>query len=76
MEGFMTDSRNIIIVKGEKIICHKKNQYAAPKMFSYFRKTGADILAILKKHPEIIQIIRRTEIEECQRINKKLLDPK
>jgi hypothetical protein len=71
MEGFMTDSRNIIIVKkGEKNII-KKDQYASPQnVFIFQGNTGDDILAILKKHPEIIQIIR-TEIEECQRINKK-----
>jgi hypothetical protein len=81
MEGFMTDSRNIIIVKkGEKNnFVINKDQYASPQnVFHISGKTGADILTIFEKHtPEIIQIIRRTEIEECQRINKKaLLDPR
>ena len=81
MEGFMTDSRNIIIVKkGEKNnFVIKKDQYAAPQnVFHISGNTGDDILAIFEKNsPEIIKIIRQTEIEECQRINKKaLLDPK
>lgn len=81
MEGFMTDSRNIIIVKkGEKNnFVIKKDQYAAPQnVFHISGKTAADILAIIEKNSaSIIQIIRQTEIEECQRINKKaLLDPR
>jgi hypothetical protein len=81
MEGFMTDSRNIIIVKiGEKNnFTINKNQYAEPQnVFHISGKTGAAILAVFQKNtPKIIQIIRRTEIEECQRINKKaLLDPR
>ena len=77
MEGFMTDSRNIIIVKkGEKNnFVIKKDQYAAPQnVFHISGKTAADILAIIEKNSaSIIQIIRQTEIEECQRINKKAL---
>jgi hypothetical protein len=77
MEGFMTDSRNIIIVKkGEKNnFVIKKDQYAAPQnVFHISGNTGDDILAIFEKNsPEIIKIIRQTEIEECQRINKKAL---
>jgi hypothetical protein len=81
MEGFMTDSRNIIIVKkGEKNnFVIKKDQYAAPQnVFHISGKTAADILTIIEKNgASIIQIIRQTEIEECQRINKKaLLDPR
>jgi hypothetical protein len=77
MEGFMKDSRNIIIVKkGEKNnFTIKKNQYATPQnVFHISGKTGADILAIIEKNTaKIIQIIRQTEIDECQRINKKAL---
>lgn len=81
MEGFMTDSRNIIIVKkGEKNnFVIKKDQYAAPQnVFHISGKTAADILAIIEKNSaSIIQIIRQTEIEECHKINKKaLLDPR
>jgi hypothetical protein len=81
MEGFMTDSRNIIIVKkGKKNnFVIKKDQYAAPQnVFHISGNTSDDILSIFEKNsPQIIEIIRQTEIEECQRINKKvLLDPR
>ncbi|WP_367756255.1 DUF4837 family protein [Flavobacterium sp. WC2430] len=81
MEGFMTDSRNIIVIKkGEKNNFEiNKDQYASPQnVFHISGKTGSDIIAIIQKHsPEIIKLIRKTEIEECQRINKKsLLAPK
>jgi hypothetical protein len=50
MEGFMTDSR-IIIVKGEKNnFVIKKDQYAAPQnVFHISGNTGDDILAIFEK---------------------------
>jgi hypothetical protein len=77
MEGFMTDSRNIIIVKkgDENYFAIKKDEYASPQnVFHISGKTGADIVAIFEKNTsQIIQIIRQTEIEECQRINKKSL---
>jgi predicted protein tyrosine phosphatase len=81
MEGFMVDSRNIIIIKKEKSnnFVIKKDQYAAPQnVFHISGKTSADILDIIEKNtPKIIQIIRQTEIEESQRINKKsLLNPR
>lgn len=81
MEGFMTDSRNIIVIKkGERNNFEiKKDQYASPQnVFHISGKTGGDIIAIIQKQsPKIIKLIRETEIEECQRINKKsLLDPK
>lgn len=81
MEGFMTDSRNIIIVKKEDKNKFEinKDQYAAPQnVFHISGKTAADILAIIEKNTfQIIQIIRQAEIEESQRIFKKsLLDPK
>lgn len=81
MEGFMVDSRNIIIIKKEKNnnFVIKKDQYAAPQnVFHISGKTSADILDIIEKNtPKIIQIIRQTEIEESQRINKKsLLNPR
>lgn len=81
MEGFMTDSRNIIIVKKgeENNFVRKKDQYASPQnVFHIIGKTGTDIVMIIEKHAfEIIKVIRDTEIEEHQRINKKaLLDTK
>ena len=81
MEGFMVDSRNIIIIKKEKNnnFVVKKDQYATPQnVFHISGKTSADILDIIEKNtPKIIQIIRQTEIEESQRINKKsLLNPR
>lgn len=81
MEGFMVDSRNIIIVKKGKSNSFevKKNQYAAPQnVFHITGKTSADIVQIIEKNSaDIIQIIRKTEIGECQRINKKsLLNPR
>lgn len=81
MEGFMTDNRNIIVVKkgGKDKFVIRKDQYASPQ--NVFHITGKSAAAILKiietNYPEIIRIIRQTEIEESQRLNKKsLLDPK
>lgn len=81
MEGFMTDSRNIIVVKkaGKNKFVIKKDQYASPQnVFHITGKTAASILALLENNtPQIIEIIRQTEIDEIQRLNKKsLLDPK
>ncbi|OYX82746.1 MAG: DUF4837 domain-containing protein [Flavobacteriales bacterium 32-34-25] len=81
MEGFKTDSRNIIIIKKDtkenfKIV---KNQYASPQnVFHISGKAADDILCLIQKNAaEIIKTIHQTEIEEFQRINKKsLLSPK
>ena len=81
MEGFMTDSRIIIVVKKAanndfKIV---KNQYASPQnVFHISGITSFDILEILEKNaPKIIQIIKETEISESQRIiNQYLVDVK
>lgn len=77
MEGFMTDSRTIIVVKKEDkneftII---KNQYASPQnVFHISGKTIFDILKIFNKNSsKIIQIIKETEIKENQRIIKQSL---
>lgn len=80
MEGFMTDSRTIIVVKKEEKnqFTIKKNQYASPQnVFHISGKTSADILKIIEKNaPKIIQIIKETEIVESQRINSQsLLNP-
>lgn len=77
MEGFMTDSRTIIVVKKENknqfII--KKDQYAAPQnVFHISGKTSDAILEIIEKNtPKIIKIIKETEVAESQRINNQSL---
>jgi hypothetical protein len=81
MEGFMTDSRTIIVVKKEEKneFSVKKNQYASPQnVFHISGKTSADILKIIEINaPKIIQTIKETEITESQRINSQsLLNPK
>lgn len=81
MEGFMTDCRNIIVIKkdAKENFKIKKDQYAKPQnVFHISGKTGNDILCLIQEHSqEIIKTIRQTEIEECQRINKKsILSPK
>ena len=73
MEGFMTDSRTIIVIKKGNInqFVIKKNQYASPQnVFHISGKTSTDIVEILENNtPKIIQIIKETEIAENQRIN-------
>lgn len=81
MEGFMTDSRTIIVVKkADKTKFEiRENQYASPqKVFHISGKTNADILRVIQKNaPQIIQNIKETEIEENQRIiNLSLLNTK
>lgn len=77
MEGFMTDSRTIIVVKkaDKNKFEIKKNQYASPQnVFHISGKTSADILEIIEKNaPKIIQIIKDTEIAENQRISSQSL---
>jgi hypothetical protein len=77
MEGFMSDSRTIIVVKkaDKNKFEIKKNQYASPQnVFHISGKTNADILEILENNaPNIIQIIKDTEIAENQRINSQSL---
>ncbi|MFL9830131.1 DUF4837 family protein [Flavobacterium sp. ARAG 55.4] len=81
MEGFMTDSRNIIVIKkdAKEYFKAEKNKIATPQNIFYISgKVADDILCLIQKNtPEIIKIIHQTEIEECQRINRKsLLSPK
>lgn len=81
MEGFMTDSRTIIVVKKEEKneFVVKKNQYASPQnVFHISGKTSADILKIIEINaPKIIQTIKETEITENQRIiSQSLLNTK
>jgi 5'(3')-deoxyribonucleotidase len=81
MEGFMTDSRTIIVVKKENTSKFKivKNQYASPQnVFHISGITSFDILKTLEENaPKIIQIIKETELAESQRIiNQSLIDIK
>ena len=77
MEGFMTDTRTIIVVKKENITQFeiKKNQYASPQnVFHISGRTNGDILEIIEKNtPQIIKIIKKTEIAESQRISRQSL---
>ena len=80
LEGFMTDTRAIIVVKKEpqNKFEIKKNQYASPQnVFHISGKTGADIIACLEKNaPQMIQLIKQMEIAESQKINSQsLLNP-
>jgi hypothetical protein len=81
LEGFMTDSRAIIVVKKEveNNFEVKKNQYASPQNVFYISgKTGIDIIKCIEKNAsKMIQLIKQTEITESQRINShSLLNPK
>ncbi|WP_418264418.1 DUF4837 family protein [Flavobacterium faecale] len=81
LEGFMTDSRNIIVVKKEEINKFEiiTDQYASPQnVFHISGRTATDILSILEKQSAtIIATIKQTEIEESQKIIKKsLINPK
>ena len=77
MEGFITDSRTIIVVKKEdkNQFVIKKNQYASPQtVFHISGKTSDAILEIIEKNtPKIIQIIKEAEIAESQKINSQSL---
>ena len=81
MEGFMTDSRNIIVIKkdAKEIFKIEKNKIASPQNVFYISgKAADDILCLIQENAsEIIKTIHQTEIEESQRINRKsLLNPK
>ncbi|RKS94778.1 uncharacterized protein DUF4837 [Flavobacterium limicola] len=81
LEGFMTDTRAIIVVKKaeENRFEIKKNQYASPQnVFHISGKTAADIIACIEKNaPKMIQIIKDSEIAESQKINSQsLINPK
>ena len=71
MEGFITDSRIIIVVKKEdkNEFSWTKNQYATPQnLFHISGKTATEILKILQtRASQIIEISKETEIAETQR---------
>jgi hypothetical protein len=81
MERFMTKRRSIIVIKiGESnSLVIKKDQYARPQ--NVFHITGNSVAAILeileKKAPSIIQIIKKGEIVEQQKmLNDSIANPK
>lgn len=81
LEGFVTDSRTIIVVKVEAKTKFEinKNQYASPQnVFHISGKSTREIVKILDENtPKIIKIIKESEVLENQRIiNQSLLDPK
>ena len=77
MEGFMTDCRNIVVIKKDvkEYFKIEKNKIASPQnVFYIYGKTANDILCLIQKNtPEIIKTMHQTEIEEFQRINRKSL---
>ena len=77
LEGFMTNSRNIIVIKKEaksqfEII---ENEYAKPQNVAHISgKSVLEILDTLQNNSnKIIEKIKKTEIDNCQFINKKSL---
>ena len=73
LEGFVVNSRNSIVIKKEAVgrFEIKKNEFATPQNVFYIsgRNTIEIIDTIEKYTPEIIRIMRQTEIAENQRIN-------
>jgi len=73
LEGFVVNSRNSIVIKKEAVgrFEIKKNEFATPQNVFYVsgRNTIEIIDTIEKYTPEIIRIMRQTEIAENQRIN-------
>ena len=81
LEGFMTGSRNIIVVKKGNTTSFKvvSDEFAKPQNVIHITgKTSLDILNTLEKHaPEILRLMHDTELAETQRqIDTSLLDTK
>lgn len=81
VEGFITDSRSLLIIKKGKNTFFevKKNKNASPQTVFHLSGTTTDtLLYLLEKHtPEMIQTLKKGEIEALQKINKEsLLNPK
>jgi hypothetical protein len=72
LEGFMTDTRAIIVVKKGELNKFKivKDQYASPQnVFHISGKTSVDIIASLEKHaPQMIQS-RKQKLPKVKKIN-------
>lgn len=78
-EGFMTNSRNILVVlkKEENNFELVENEFAKPQNVAHITGSSvAEIVGLLEKHsPEIITKFKQTDIKENQRrIAKSLLD--
>ena len=80
LEGFVTDSRSIIVVKKSTVDKFevKKNDKTLPhNTFRIYGKSIEDIICSIEMNsPEIIRAIRETEIKKLQQDNSKsLLNP-
>ncbi|UPQ80470.1 DUF4837 family protein [Flavobacterium azooxidireducens] len=78
-EGFMTNSRNILVVlkKENNDFELVENEFAKPQNVAHITGSSvAEIVSLLEKHsPEIINKFKQTDIAENQRrISKSLLD--
>ncbi len=70
LEGYTTNSRNIIVVKKTDRTSFeiRQNQYMKPQNVVYiYGKNTADIISLIEEnYPEIIKRIRATEIRQAQ----------
>jgi hypothetical protein len=81
VEGFVTDSRTLIVIKKDKKTSFEisKDKYASPQtVFHLSGATTDTLLYLLERHtPDMIQIIKKGEIEANQKINREtILNPK
>ncbi|RZJ30411.1 MAG: DUF4837 family protein [Flavobacterium sp.] len=81
LEGFMTNSRNIVVVKKEQNTMYKvvSDEYAKPQnVFHISGRTVPEIIEIIEKNaPAIIRKMHQTEILEMQkRIDTALISNK
>lgn len=78
LEGYMTNSRNIIVVKKSDRTSFeiRQNQYMKPQNVVYINgRNTADIINLIQEHaPEIISRIRATEIRQAQQHLRKSLE--
>ncbi|PXY44866.1 DUF4837 family protein [Flavobacterium hydrophilum] len=80
LEGFVTDSRSIIVVKKsttDKFEVKTNNKTLPHNTFRIYAKSIEDIICSIEMNsPEIIRAIRQTEIKKLQQDNSKsLLNP-
>lgn len=77
LEGYMTHSRNIIVIKkaSKKSFKIIKDEYAIPQNTVYITGTSvAEIIGVLNdKSAEIIKLFQATEIQLSQQLNDTLL---
>lgn len=78
LEGYMTNSRNIIVVKKTDRTSFeiRQDQFMKPQNVVYlYGKSTADIIGLIQQHaPEIINRIRSTEIRQAQLHLRKSLE--